>query len=81
MVAKDDARAWLGGDRKGLGCDWNTSLGADAHGRAEAPNVWPPRTIGSSAEGRALLLESQVPSLSGRHVDFAVKFFGVMVFT
>ena len=58
MVAEHDARAWLGGDRQGLGSNWDTSLGADAHGGAQAPDVWPPGTVRNGAQNGAVFLES-----------------------
>ncbi len=39
MVAEHDPRAWLSCDLKSLSSNWDTSLGADAHGSAEAPDV------------------------------------------
>src|SRR5579864_4122249 len=81
MVAEHDPRARLGGNLKGLGSNGDPSLRADAHRSAEAPDVWPPRTVRNGAEGRAVLLEGQVPGLPGRHFDFAVEFFGIVVLT
>ena len=81
MVAEHDARAWLGGNRKRLGSNRDPSLRADAHRSAQAPDVWPPRTVRNRAEGRAVLLEGQVPGLPGWHFDFAVELFGIVVLT
>ena len=81
MMAEHDARAWFGAERKCLGSHWDPALRADAYGSADAPDVWPPRAIGGSAQYGALLLEGQVPGLAGRHVDFAMPFLGVVVFT
>ena len=80
MIAEHDARAWLGGYRKGLGSNWDTSLRTDVYRSSEAPDVWPPWTVRNGAQGRALLLESSVPGLPGRHFDFAMELFGIVVF-
>ena len=80
MVAKDNTRAWLGANGEHLGSNWDPALWTDAHGSAEAPDIRPPGTVRNRAQSGALLRKSQIPGLLRRHFDFAVDFFGVVVF-
>jgi hypothetical protein len=60
-----------------LGADWNTTIGADFDGGANAPNVRPPRTLGDGAQDGAFFFLSAVPGLLRSHAQFAVGFVGV----
>ena len=79
MMAEHDTRAWLGGDWKALGSNWDTALGTDARRSAQAPDVGPPRAVRNWAQDRAFFLESQIPSLLRRHFNFAMELFGIVV--
>ena len=81
MVTEHHSRTWLGAHRKGLSSNGDPTLWADAHGSAEAPDIRPPGTVRNDTESGALLLKSQVPSLLRGHFDFAVEFFGIVVFS
>ncbi len=62
MEAAGDTGATRAFDPQALGADGDALVGPDFGLGAEAPEVGPPRTVGSRAQHRALFLEGKIPS-------------------
>ena len=74
MVTEDQLGRGSGLDAEDLRADRHAPIRADLDGRAQAPDERPPGAAGDGTQNAAVLLLSQVPSLLGFHLEFAVNF-------
>jgi len=64
-------------DAQALGTDGPAAVGADLEGRANTPNIRPPRAAGGGAQDGAFFLLGKFPGLLRGHAQFAMGFVGV----
>ena len=77
MEAVDEAGAGRSVDFDAEGAGGDAAVGGDGDGGAEAPEVGPPRAIGSWAQGGAAFLVGGLPGAQRSHGEFAVALVGV----
>src|ERR1039457_3326873 len=77
MAAEDYLGARGTFDAQALGSDRHAAVGADFEGRADTPNIRPPRAARGGAQDGPLLLLGEFPSLFRGHAQFAMGFVGV----
>ena len=67
MKAQNHLGAWRAFHAEALGADGHAPIGADLHGRADAPNIGPPRAARGGAQDRSLFFLGQIPGLLRGH--------------
>jgi len=81
MAGGMEAQDYLGArgafDAQALGADRYAAVGADLEGRADTPNIRPPRAVRGGAQDGALFLVGEFPGLFRGHAEFAMGFVGV----
>ena len=66
-------------DAEALGADGNAAIRADPEGRADAPNIRPPRATRGWAEDGPVFFFGEFPGSFWGHAQFAVDFLSVAV--
>ena len=79
VEAEDYFRTWRPFDAEAVGADGHTAIGPDLEGRAEAPNIRPPRAAGGWAQYGTFFFFGQIPSALRGHAQFAMGFAGVVM--
>jgi len=77
MKAQNHLGAWRTFHAEALGADGHAPIGADLHGRAEAPNIGPPRAARGGAQDGAPFFLGQIPGLLRGQTQFAMDFVAV----
>ena len=71
--------AWSSFNAEAVGADGHATVGSDLEGRADAPNLGPPRAAGGWAQHGALFFFGQFPGALRGHAQFAMGFLGVVM--
>jgi hypothetical protein len=79
MLAADKLGAWERRDFEALGAQRHSAIWGDLDGRAQTPDIRPPRATGFGAQNGAALTLSQGPGLLGGHGQLAVFLVEVVV--
>ena len=77
MEAEDYLGARRTFDAQALGADRHAAVGANLEGRADTPNIRPPRAARGGAQDGAFFLLGEFPSMFRGHAQFAMGFVGV----
>jgi hypothetical protein len=72
VMAEDELGAWVSLDAYTLSADRDATIGGDSDRRADAPDEGPPGTGGDRSQSGAFLLQGEIPSMGGFHLEFAV---------